>query len=126
MSVKIHLHKRQQREEVPKKMSCSKFVNLAKMGSNLLTKSSSMRPLSTSAASRFCNDIPPDQNSAKTNTKIEEKDTVITDVELDTMFGTTWKGFRPWKRDSKDPNIIIHEICSSSEGCYITKTNFKK
>ena len=106
-SVKIHLHKRQQREEVPKKMSCSKFVNLAKMGSNLLTKSSPMRPLSTSAVSRFCNGIPPGQDSVKTNTKIEdkEKDSAITYTKKKVKIYTDKElnektGWDNWKRST--------------------------
>ena len=78
------------------------------MGSNLLTKSSSMRPLSTSAVSRFCNDIPPDQDSAKTNTKIEDKekkDSAITDTKKAKVYVfDDWMmtGYKDWKK--KNPH----------------------
>ena len=122
-SVKIHLHQRQQQEEVPK-MSV-KFVNLAKMGSNLLqnlTKSSSlsMRPLATSAVS--C--------SANTNIKIEDKKKVsVNNDGFYTMCYTGWAldklyckegEFRKWKRDPFNPSIIHHP-----KGIHINDHNFQ-
>ena len=119
-SVKIHLHKRQQREEDPKKMS----RKLAKLGSNLLTKTSPMNMGISTGTMRFCNGIPHDntkieeKDSTETDTKIEEKDstktdTKIEDKEKDSLITYTDLG-NGWKRDSK--GSLYHEICTSS-GC---------
>ena len=128
-------------------MSGSKFGNLAKMASNLMTSSMSMRPLATSAVARFPNGIPPDQDSLqKTNTKTEEKekDSVIindtkkakvftykyTDESLDRIYGPN-----NWKMDSENPKKIYYSYTTPEgkwettwgelEGIYLGKGNAK-
>ena len=112
-------------------MSGSKFANLAKMGSNLLFKNVSVRPV---AVSKFCSGIPPDTDSAaKTNTKIEDKEKVpviyetkkvkfsdLTDPDrwLDAHYG---RG--NWRRDSENPNKIEIETYTPSQGFYRTWVN---